>query len=91
MVALVAGGRGQESACSQAQEGGGTHTPNHASAERGSKLTRVGGNETRVRNTGWSGGQGGARFVFQLDVPEKSRGEGLHTVARGLDVSKTAT
>lgn len=48
LVALVAGGGGQESACSQAQEGGGTHTPNHASAERGSKLTRVVGNETRV-------------------------------------------
>lgn len=79
----------EESACSQAQEGGGTHTPNHASAERGSKLTRVVGNKTKsLKHCGWSGGQGGARFVFQLDVPEKSRGEGLHTVARGLDGSK---
>lgn len=41
-----------------------------------------------MKHCGWSGGQGGARFVFQLDVPEKSRGEGLHTVARGLDGSK---
>lgn len=44
MVALVAGRRGggrQESAYSQAQEGGGAHTPNHASAERGAQLTRV--------------------------------------------------
>lgn len=44
-----AGGAGwvgrEESARSQAREGGGTHTPNHASAER-AKWKRVGGNET---------------------------------------------